>query len=337
MAVKQLGKKGMFLTFIAISLIAALIIIFTPSDINLSGNAQAIKTRVSNVNGYVLDLESVYLERTLQATGTKTIIALIKYMESQQIFFTDFTDFEDSFSEVLLDGTIKGEDIQSYYPEHNTYNFWLNEIKTTAKETFNIDTVYGISNIRVYQTTPWFINVDADISFNVSSETASWNKTAAIKTEIEIESFDDPYYLVNTGGSYVNKIRGSGTKFDEWGTEKVKDFIRDGNYTHWESSNAPSFLQKFTNDLSASSCCGIESLVNPNTLANLGLDRDKDVSYVDYLFWSTTADCDNLELYTVKGISRGVDEFKNFKLDFNHIVKYNLLDDIAEQICPPPE
>lgn len=337
MAIKQLGKKGMFLTFISISIIAAVIIIFTPSGLDLSKDMPVIKTRVSSVNEYVLDLENVYLERTLQATGRKTLIGLIKYMESQQVFFTDFADFEDSFSEVLLDGTIKGENIQIYYPDHNTYEFWLNKIKTTAQTTFNVDTVYGISDIRVYQTRPWFVNVDAELSFNVSSETASWNKTATITTEIQIEGFDDPYYIVKSlqdaGVKYENKIRQAGTKFDEWSAANVNDFITDGNYTHFQDSDAPSFLMRFYNDISASSCCGIESLVNPNNPAI----TDKDVSYVDYKYWKPEEICDSpsYTIFTVDGITGSFPLFPNFKLDFDHIAKYNLLAD-AVQICPPP-
>ncbi|MCH8329613.1 MAG: hypothetical protein IIB81_04445 [Nanoarchaeota archaeon] len=154
--------------------------------------------------------------------------------------------------------------------------------------------------------------------------------TVFIETEIEIESFDDPYYLVNTAGSYVNKIRRSGTKFDEWSVEKVNDFIRDGNYTHFGNSDAPSFLMRFTDDTSASSCCGIENLVNPNNPAIL----DKDVSYVDYLYWSSVENCASPP-YTLVRVNEINTEFPDFKFDINHLAKYKLSAD--EQICPPPE
>ena len=323
MAIKQLGKKGMFLTFIAIAIISALMIIFAPPNISLSADTQALNTKVSNVNEYVTDLENVYLERTLYAIGTKTIIALIEYMEAQGVFLTDF---EDNFEEVLLYGTIEGVDIDTYYAGEimtdNTYGDWVDKITATAKDAFNIDTVYGVSEIIVYQTTPWVVDVGAKLSFNISSEIASWNKTAIIKTQIEIENFYDPYYLVNTGGSYENKIRKSGTGPGEWDVEEVKAFIRgDGNYTHWESS--PSFLMRFTDDTSASSCCGIESLVNPNNVP------DKDTSYVDYLYWESSSPCPNNVLYSVNGMDN------EFKLYSEGISRYGLQDDDYLH-CPPP-
>jgi hypothetical protein len=326
MAVKQLGKKGMFLTFIAISLIAALIVIFTPSDINLSKNLQATKTRVSNVNEYVSDLESVYLERTLQATGRKTLISLIGHVKDNG-FFDNAVKFENAFSDVLLTGKYNGNNIGVM--DENTYNDWLNQIVITAKSTFNVDTTLTVNSIEIDQTRPWFVDVEADITFLVSSETASWNKNVLIETEISVENFDDPYYLVNTEGSYINKITKSDTKFDQWDVDKVIDFIGNGDYTHFEDGQAPSFLMRFYNDISASSCCGIESLVNPNNPSI----SNKDVSYVDYLYWSSVENCANPP-YTLLRVDKIHTEFPNFKFDLNHLAKYKLSAD--EQICPPP-
>ena len=335
MAVNKLGKKGVFLTFISIIIIAAIIIIFTPTKINVKEDISVIKTRVENVNEYVLDLENVYLERTLQAIGRKTILSLILYVDIIGPFATS-TDFENAFAEVLLSGTIGGTPIDSITGQTimtgNTYNDWIDKIKTTAQTTFNIDTTFNtinIADIQVNQATPWFVDVEADITFSATSETASWTKDVTIKAQIPVENFDDPYYLANTDPNYVNKIRRSGTKFDEWNVNKVKDFIRDGNYTHFQNSNAPSFLMRFYDDVSPSSCCGIESLVNPNNpqISN------KDVSYVDYLYWSDTENCNNppKSLFKVDAINT---EFTNLKFDLNHLAKYKLTAD--EQECPPP-
>ena len=335
MAVNKLGKKGVFLTFISIIIIAAIIIIFTPTKINVKEDISVIKTRVENVNEYVLDLENVYLERTLQAIGRKTILSLILYVDIIGPFATS-TDFENAFAEVLLSGTIGGTPIDSITGQTimtgNTYNDWIDKIKTTAQTTFNIDTTFNtinIADIQVNQATPWFVDVEADITFSATSETASWTKDVTIKAQIPVENFDDPYYLANTDPNYVNKIRRSGTKFDEWNVNKVKDFIRDGNYTHFQNSNAPSFLMRFYDDVSPSSCCGIESLVNPNNpqISN------KDVSYVDYLYWSDTENCNNppKSLFKVDAINT---EFTNLKFDLNHLAKYKLTAD--EQKCPPP-
>jgi len=338
LAIKQLGKKGIFLTFISIVIIAGLIIIFTPSDINLKKDISVVKTRVSKVDEYVFDLEKVYLEDTLKAIGRRTIIALIRYMDAQQEFLTNF---EDAFSEVLLDGTIEGTPIDDFIDPDimtgKTYRDYLYanddiSIKKAAEKALNVQTDFSsitTTDIRVSQISPWFVDVEADINITVSTVegTASWTRDVTIKTSIAIENFDDPYYSVNTGGSYKNVINRSGTKFDEWDVNKVKDFIRNGNYTHFENSQAPSFIDRFTDNIEPSSCCGIESLVNSKNPAI----SNQDTSYLDYLYWSTTPSCDNLNLYSVNDINT---EFPNTKFDFNHLVKYNLLAN-SEQICPP--
>ena len=342
MAVKNLGKKGIFLTFISIAIIAAIIIIFTPSDISLEEDI-SIQTRVSNVNDYVLDLENVYMDRTLQSSGIKTILALIRYMTEETIR-TDsevyLSDFQADFTEVLQFGTISGVDIDTYYPETimtaNTFNDWLNYINTTANSAYNVDSSFIVNSITVTQTRPWFLDVEADITFSVTSETATWNKDAIIKSEINIENFNDPYYLVKTSGSYVNKIRKSPTLFSDWNVDELGSFIRsNGNYTHFEGSNAPNFMGKFTNDLTPSSCCGIESFVNPNNPAIPTLD----VGYEDYEYWSTTPDCDAtppyLNLYLVTGLSGPSDEFPGLKVNFDSRVAYNLVADTT-QTCGQP-
>jgi len=339
MGVKLLGKKGIFLTFISIAIIAAAIVIFTPSDLNLKKDISVVTTRVSNINDYVIDLQNVYLERALHATGTKAIIALIKYMEAETIrteseVFLD--DFEEAFIEVLLDGNIGGipiddiidpldneEDIMT----DNTYRNWTDKINDTAYNVYYIQTYIGfdVDNVRVFQNDPWFVEVEVDLSFNVSSETASWNKTATIATEIEIDKFNDPYYLVKTSGLYVNKIRKSVTQFNQWDFDNVKIFLEGtGNYTHFEGSNAPSFIDRFTNNIVASACCGIESLVNP---AHIAIPI-KATSYVDYLYWETETPCDNTLLHSVTGLN------DDFKLNLEGIGKYKL-QDVNYLHCPP--
>jgi len=341
MAVGKLNKKGLFLTFISIAIVAAMIAIFTPPNVSIEKDLSAVKARVENVDDYVFDLENVYLENTLNAIGRRTIIALIDYMQEETIRTGTevfLTNFHDDFSEVLLDGTIGGTFIDSLIDPDimtgNTYNDKLNEIIDKAQKAFNVGTAFNPitpNNITVQQLTPWFINVEMDVSFTVTTAegTATWTRDVTIKTNIAVENFNDPYYLVKTNGNYINKITETQTQFDKWDVNKVKDHIRDGTYVHFQNSNAPNFLSRFVNDISASGCCGIESLVNPNNPAI----SNKDVSYADYRYWSDAENCASppRSLFTVNEINT---EFSNFKFDLDHLAKYRLTADA--QICPPP-
>ncbi len=336
MAVRKLNKRGLFLTFISIAIVAAMIAIFTPPNISIEKDLSAVKARVENVDDYVFDLENVYLENTLNAIGRRAIIALIDYMGTEKLFLTNF---HDDFSEVLLEGDIGGIPIDNFIEPNimtaNTYNDKLNEIRNKANKAFNVDTLFTTitaDDIRVQQLSPWFVNVEMDVSFTVTTAegTATWTRNVTVITDIPVEGFRDPYYLVKTNGAYENIINQTGTKFNEWNTDKVKDFIRNGNYTHFQNSNAPNFLSRFVDDITASSCCGIESLVNLNNPSI----SNRDVSYVDYLYWSDTEDCNNppKSLFKVNEINT---EFSNFKFDLDHLAKYKLTAD--EQECPPPQ
>ncbi|MEK6876623.1 MAG: hypothetical protein AABX63_04375, partial [Nanoarchaeota archaeon] len=310
--------------------------------ISLEKDISAVKARVENVDDYVFDLENVYLENTLNAIGRRAIIALIDYMQEEtirtgtQVFLTNF---HDGFSEVLMDGTIGGTPIDNLIDPNimtgKTYNNKLNEIKNKAQKAFNVDTAFNPitpNDIRVQQLSPWFVNVEMDVSFTVTTAegTATWTRAVTIITDIAIDNLRDPYYLAKTSGSYENKIIQTHTKFNEWNVNKVKDHIRDGTYVHFQNSNAPNFLSRFVNDVTASSCCGIESLVNPNNPAI----SSKDVSYSDYRYWSDAANCANptRSLFRVNVINA---EFPNFKFDLDHLAKYKLTADA--QICPPPQ
>lgn len=339
MAAKQLGKKGVFLTFISIAIIAAIILVSTPTTTNLKDDLKVVEIRISKVDEYVIDLEKVYLENTLKAVGRRTIIALIEYMNSENLFLSNF---EDAFSEVLLNGTIDGTNIDDFIDPDimtgKTYKDYLYandaiSVKKAAENAFNVQTDFEeliVENIRVSQISPWFLDIEADILYNVSTTegTASWTRNVTIKTSIDIEKFDDPLYLVKTSGSIRNKIRRSGTKFNEWDRDKVKDFITDGNYTHFENSEAPNFMSKFTDDSTGSSCCGIESFVDPNNAAI----SDRTVNYADHSYWGSVISCPSSSLYTVNGITNG--GFPNFKVDFDHLVLYNLLEH-GSLNCPP--
>ena len=322
-------KKGIFFTFIAITIMAVFILIFTPkADISLQKDTQAIKTRIGSVDNYVDDLQNRYFENMLRAATYKTILSLILYMNETGDYITNL-DF--AFSEVMLNGTISNIPIDTITKkkimENNTLTNWSNRVIQAAADTLNVNTTINLINVAVFQTKPWNIESNLSIEFTVKSNIAEWKKKAIISTTIPIEGLPDPYYLVNTKstGSYTNLIKKSSVEFNQWDITKVREHLRNGNYAYWQNSDAPSFLMRFTNTISASSCCGIESLVNPNKIST----PDQRESYVDYLFWSRRFSSDCAQLYNINGLW---DEFRFFKLEFDHVVKYNV-QDTATKTC----
>jgi len=331
---KIMKKKGIFFTFIAITIMAVFILVFTPqSDISLQKDTQAVKTRITTIDNYVSDLENTYFETILRAATYKTILSLIFYMNSTGSYLTNL---DSSFSEVIKTGNINGIPIDSItnkkIMENNTLTNWSSRIIETASDALNVNTTIVITNVSVFQTKPWSIDSSINVNFTVKSSVAEWKKSATITTTISIEGLHDPYYLVNTNKVYTNQIKKSTVEFNQWNIAKVREHLRNGTYVHWENSDAPSFLMMFTNTIAQSSCCGIESLVNPNKIS----PSDQIDSYVDYILWNTAnnAPCSQLYNITKPPASVGLwDEFRYFKLDFDHLAKYNITEQDAVRTC----
>jgi hypothetical protein len=275
----------------------------------------------------------------------KAVLSLTYYIEVKGTFLTDL---DSAFSEVIQHGTINnGESIDDITEgiagrrimEGNTLNAKIDDIRNKAAETLKVDTIVTIKpgSIKISQKRPWEMESEMEISFTVKSSDniAEWSKQGIIiKAVTGIEGFNDPYYLVNTGGAYKNPIAKSTVEFDQWNTGKVKEALEKGAYIHWQQSDAPSFLMRFTNTISPSSCCGIESFVNPNKLVLA--QRDQIESYMDYLFWTHRfhTDCPaEPVVYDVIGLwgNPSPPNFNDFKLDFDHLIKYNIVSTDVEQ------
>jgi len=318
------GKRGIFFTFIAVMLMAALIIIFSPSTSINVANKPVVKTRVITLNDFVQDLENSYFESILKVSSHRAILAMASYMQSNNKFLADM---QSGFSEAVLQGAINGQ--SSTIMKNNTLNEWLARMANFSEDTFNVDTQFTVNKVEIYQARPWFVDLRLNISFSVTSETASWEVSNFItNAELSIEDFDDPYYIVNTNGNYIQKINKTDVALDKWNLENVKSHIRYGTYAHFPDSKAPSFLMRFTNTSMASACCGIESLVNPNKLAN----KDQMESYADYLFFNHSLQGKCTELYNITDAPFRA-EFPHFKLDFQHLVFYNISLQNTKRAC----
>lgn len=325
---KMMNNKGIFFTFIAITLIAVFLVVFTPqADISLQKDTKAIGARIGAVDNYITDIENRYFETILRASTYKAILSMMYYMNSTGSYIPNF---DASFSEVMTTGKINGVPIDSItgkrIMENNTLTDWNNRIIEAAKDTLNVDTTITLISVSASQTRPWSIDSSMLVNYTVHSNVADWNRAALITTSISIEGLHDPYYLVNENTAYPNKIKKSTVEFNKWSISKVREHLRNGTYVHWQDSDAPSFIMRFSNNMSSSLCCGIESLANPNLIA----PSDERESYADYQFWSHKFANNCTQLYNITGL---LDEFRYFKLDFDHVTRYNISSQDAVRNC----
>ncbi|MBI1936104.1 hypothetical protein HYS31_06705 [Candidatus Woesearchaeota archaeon] len=329
-----IGKKAIFFTFIAITIMALFIILFAPStDTSLESNSgQALRARISVVDSYVSDLQNRYFEMMLRAATYKTALSLVFYMNATDSYLPNL---DSVFQEVIINGTINKVPIDSFTKkklmENSTLKNLSDKIIRSANDTLNVDTVIIIKNVSVFQTGPWNIDSKLNVNFSVKSNVAQWSKSAVVVSSVSIEGLYDPYYLVNTNGAYSSQIKRSSIGQNMWNITKVRAHLRNGTYVYWQNSNAPSFLMRLTNTITNSSCCGIESLVNPNKIS----PSDQMRSYVDYQFWGgSSIPCSQIYNITNWLTGGGLwDEFRFFKLDLNHTVLYNITAYDAVRAC----
>ncbi len=333
--IRSIKKKGIFFTFISLTIAAVFILLYTPqADITLQKDTQSIRSRINDINSYANDLEHAYYETVLRATTHKAILSLILYMNSTGNYLANFNA---SFSEVMINGTINGLPIDSITKKkimsNNTLINWTNILIKTSQDTHNINVSVRINKVSAFQTKPWNVDSMLNIDYDVKSNVAQWKKSnVTIMTTISIEGLPDPYYIINTNKKHAPEVKRSSVEFNKWNLTYVREHLRNTTYVHWQDSEAPSFLMRFTNTIEASNCCGIESLVDPNKISQ----PDQRESYVDYLFWTHEYNSQCPLLYNITNPLTGKglwDEFMYFKLDINQVVKYNITNEYVIGTC----
>ena len=312
------------------------ILVYLPqSNVSIEKDKGSLQVRINTLNGYVDELETEYFELVLRASAKKSLISLAQLINQTNTFIPNV---QVAFAEAMINGTYGGVDIDSItglnMMTNNTLINWSNFIINTANEAYNVNTTISINNITINQSKPWTIDATVNLDVTVVGAVAKWVKeNISIATFLSIEGLYDPYYLVNTGGDYGKTIKESGVRYDEWNITKLRGHIRNGTYLHRENSEAPSYLMRFTNDIRNSSCCGIESVVDPNKIES-SQAKDQDRSYVDYHFWDNTFinDCELIFNITNEDVipEGGIwDEFEYFKLDLNNTLIFNVTDQDA--------
>ena len=332
----KIVKRGIFFTFIAIVIMAVFILVLTPqSDLSLKKDTESIGTKIGNVDAFIASLEDSYFRDVLRSTTFRSITSLDSYINKSSKFLTNF---DAAVSEVMINGTINKVPIDSItgkkMMENNTLVNWSNAIIAIARDTYNINATIVILNVSVTQTDQWSITSKLYFNLTVKAGVAEWKRSSISTSVLSLEGMHDPSYAVNSGGLYDKTIKQSTIPFDKWNITQVRTTIRDAKYIYWQNAKAPSYLMRLVNNTNSSQCCGIESLVDPNKLN----PNDQRESYVDYLFWSHTynpaVNCTALYNITNPATSGGIwDEFKYFKLDFDHVILYNITSIDAVRNC----
>lgn len=303
-------KKGIFFTFAAIALSVVIILSFgVYKTYEMREDIKIIGVRINTMNNFIKDVEQD-LEKGLYIASFRAFASMGQHIADNGVFITNL---EEGFNELILEGTLDGDELSLM--EDSTFTDWVDKIEIEA-DKIDILVSFTILDVSISQTDPWSVSANANIDITVEDKkgTSSWERNNDIITKISIENFEDPLYIVNSIGRVTNPIVKSPiTDFVDG--EDVNNLLTHLNNSYYiESNTAPNFLMRLQGDLSDSPT-GIESLVNLEKFLEQGLSI-KSRSAVDYIYFGSQVTTN----YRIEGMPDW------FKLDSAHLEVYEVED-----------
>ncbi|MFW5746481.1 MAG: hypothetical protein ACOCWQ_02940 [Nanoarchaeota archaeon] len=328
------GKKAFFFTFIAIMLVVLFfLIINTRQTIENMEEADYVRHRVETVNNLFFDLENELLSDINTAIAARAMKGLIVQINESQIFFGNDTQATEAFVASMWNGSYLNGSPFWYMQGHSIEDI-LGRFRKQVNDTFQISFNLSLLNdsLEINQTGRFDFTVYARYRYSAETREAEWlPKHVDVVSEFSVIGFDDPYYLLMTGGNYTQPIAPDpliSQSWDAWNVTHLNRSIHD--HTYMWNLDAMSYWQRFFNDTS-SSPYGIESFINADILKHyvapdyLNFSAPQNRSYVDYMFWYPTWNCSDYDNPTGRwGDLRGVQGVNatGFRLDRDHIGRY---------------
>jgi hypothetical protein len=275
-----MNKKGFIYVITAGLMISVLFLVFFFQDeVSFSEKKESELKRISLADDFVSSFNQD-LERALSIATFRSMLAL----EEHVVDLNDFLyDVEPYFIEVLENGTINGS---SYaIVENSSLKEYLRRINVIAEDLGLIINV-SVNDVFLGHADPWHLDVSINASVLVfeSADLAYWNYSRIYNSIVPIENLRDPMYSVNTRNRVPNTVR----KFDDVlvSGDDISGLVSflDGSF-YIASDSAPSFIQRFSNDLTPSEF-GIESVVNVLDISDQNLDTYPERVKIDYIYFN---------------------------------------------------
>ena len=264
---------------------------------------KAIQKRIETMNSFINSINQD-LERKLFIAGFRALFTFENRIIETGAYISDVNA---SFQEMFFNGTFNNQPQSIMLGA--TFADITNDIQSLGRKiAINITLVNPKANID--QIDPWHVRITLNGNFTIKDENnlASWNTALSANGIIPIHYFDDPVYTINTGSLIVAKI--NQTIYSSFNPTSLLDHAIKQYYK--ESTQAPSFLDRFEGNLSTNNPYGIESLVDIQSLQSKGLSTQQK-SIVDYIYFSSS----NPSFCHVSGTPSW------FYLDDAHLATYN--------------
>ena len=279
MVLNNMNKRGMFFMLLAILLIGIILLSYTFYSQFRERNT--IQKRVETLNNFVFAVEED-LERRLFITLFRII-----FLFEEKIIETanPISNMEDKFNEAFYNGTYNGE-FQNLMLGATFYD--MENVLRAKANKLGANLSFENPKVEVSQDDPWNVKINLSIDFVAEdlSGLVKWNKTLVVISYVPVESFGDPLYVINTNSLVFSNISKSPYSDNFVSGSDASNLLAhlEGSY-YIVNTDAPSFLDRIKG-INAGNANGIESLVNLDDLASLGIEVEQK-SVVDHIYFSS--------------------------------------------------
>ena len=296
----------MFFTVMVIFIVTLFFLSYTIYDV--VKDRGPINKRVETLNNFVFSVEED-IPRYLYIAGFRSIFLVHEEIVATKNYIGSV---EDSFEELFYYGTLNGntKDLMS----GATFDDMTDSFGRFANKV-NADIYFGEFEVFVDQVDPWNIRIHLDLEMLIidRGNLVSWNKTLSVDSLVPIENFEDPLYLIESGGITNTIIKSPYEVFvDGVDVSNLSSHVENSYYV--ASDSAPSFLDRLEGR-NLENENGIESFVYVPKLSAQGISS-KDKSAIDYIYFSNN----NPAYFSVSGMPSW------FKIDNEdgHVADYGL-------------
>ncbi len=278
-----IGKRGVVFTLIAIAFLSLIFFAMSIGQSNtMREQSMVTGDRVRSVDFFISDLEKD-IQRGTYIAMFRAMLAMQQHITAEGSFLNDT---QVTFEELLVNGTLDSQYVSVM--NGTELKVWIAKIQEEAGKAaikFN----YTINKVRLYQKNPWVVSADLNVTLDIrdSRNTARWKRNEIITESLNITTFEDPLYTVNTYGRVIYTIQKSNVTNFTVGSDTSGLLYHVDNKLYIASTSGPSYIMRLSGNLSNSSF-GIESIVNLKDLEDSKIST-VEKSCIDYIYFSNSS------------------------------------------------
>jgi hypothetical protein len=276
---RQFGRKGFVYMIASVILVGILFsVILLRDDYSFTDKQMLEQRRIMVMNDFVKGFNQD-MERAMQIASFRTMVALEDHVSTSGAYLDDT---ETRFRETAYYGTIEGN--ESTIMNESSLSDYLTRMRNISRR-LGLNVTANITEIRLDQSDPWNLNVEADAEIEITDLTglAYWTYNRTYQAKVPIYNLRDPLYSINTFNRLPNSIRASNFTYLVGAGNNTTNLVTHIETSYYLASNkSPNFIMRFENNFS-SNANGIENIA---LLSDQDLDVYPDRIKVDYMYFN---------------------------------------------------